>query len=493
MPKRVIQYNLLISCPSDVEEELEVINKVVEDFNIRYEDTLGIRVSAKHWSKHSYAQSGGKPQELLNEQFVYDCDAAVAIFWTKFGTPTDKYGSGTEEEIEYMLEKKRQVFMYFSSKPIKPDKVDDEQYRKIKEFKNKYKDKGIYCEYDDNEDFEKKFSAHLAKYFLTLDSMKQIKEENHSVLKIQCINNDKIIDAYKCVDFVIDPAYNTKNRIEEIKNLISDINHIKLSSSYNNAFISLPNKTRVVISEDKREMIKEIAKDLGCIIEKDFFELGDLCKDSLSFVFSGSDSLDGTEVEKQKYFTIIELADSIHDLMAWMPYEQMFDGLKCIKLVITNAGTAVDEDIDITINMPKGMLIYHQSLPIQEKDTLHTMNEQVDLDDIFGIKKSVNYYDYASSKMKSGLRFSGGANTYPMLSRDYEEEYLEDLDKIFLYEIYEDDDFDKLKLHVDYIKHNNSVAFPTVIFVSEDFEKDISYEITSKNSIEVIKGKLCKG
>ena len=32
-----------------------------------------------------------------------DCDAAVAIFWTKFGTPTDKYGSGTEEEIEEML------------------------------------------------------------------------------------------------------------------------------------------------------------------------------------------------------------------------------------------------------------------------------------------------------------------------------------------------------------------------------------------------------
>ena len=40
---------------------------------------------------------GGKPQALLNEQFVNKCDAAVAIFWTRFGSPTDEYGSGTEE------------------------------------------------------------------------------------------------------------------------------------------------------------------------------------------------------------------------------------------------------------------------------------------------------------------------------------------------------------------------------------------------------------
>lgn len=487
------QYNLLVSCPSDVEEELGVITRVVEDFNMRYEDILGIRVSAKHWSKHSYAQSGGKPQDLLNKQFVYDCDAAIAIFWTKFGTPTDKYGSGTVEEIEYMLEENRQVFMYFSSKPIKPDNVDYEQYSKIREFKNKYKDKGIYYEYIDNDDFEKKFSAHLAKYFLALDSIEQIREENHSILKIQCISNDRMIDSYKCVDFMMDSVYDTKCRVEEIKKLILDINHIKLHSLYNKAYISLSNKTRVVISKDKRDLVKEIAENLGCTIEDNFFELGDLYKDSLSLMLSRGGSLEGAEVEKQKYFSIIKLVDMINDLIAWAPYEQMFDGLKCIKLVLTNSGTAVDEDIDITINMPKGMLLHHKFLPIQKKDTLHTMKEPVDLEDIFGIKKSVNYYDYASSRMKSGLRFTGGANTYPMINRDYEEEYLEDLDKIFLYEIYEDDNFDKIKLHVDYIKHNNSVAFPTVIFVSEGSEKDISYEITSKNSVDVVKGNLCKG
>ena len=103
MPQNVTQYDLLISCPGDIKEELEVINRTVQKFNDQFSDTLGISIRTRHWSKNSYPQSGGKPQALLNEQFVKKCDAAVALFWTRFGTPTDEYGSGTEEEIEMLF------------------------------------------------------------------------------------------------------------------------------------------------------------------------------------------------------------------------------------------------------------------------------------------------------------------------------------------------------------------------------------------------------
>ena len=111
MPKNVDLYNLLISCPGDVTSEIKIINEVVNDFNDRFSEALGVLLKTKHWSKNSYAQSGGNPQTLLNEQFIKDCDVAVAIFWTRFGTPTDEYGSGTEEEIELMLKSKKQIFM----------------------------------------------------------------------------------------------------------------------------------------------------------------------------------------------------------------------------------------------------------------------------------------------------------------------------------------------------------------------------------------------
>lgn len=113
MAQNVTLYNLLISCPGDVKEEVALIESAVDEFNELYAETLGITIKTRHWSKSSYAQSGGKPQDLLNEQFVSKCDAAVAIFWTRFGSPTDEYGSGTEEEIEIMLQSGKQVFMYF--------------------------------------------------------------------------------------------------------------------------------------------------------------------------------------------------------------------------------------------------------------------------------------------------------------------------------------------------------------------------------------------
>ena len=104
MAQNVTLYNLLISCPGDIKEEVALIESAVEEFNELYAEPLGITIKTRHWSKSSYAQSGGKPQALLNEQFVNKCDAAVAIFWTRFGSPTDEYGSGTEEEIEIMLQ-----------------------------------------------------------------------------------------------------------------------------------------------------------------------------------------------------------------------------------------------------------------------------------------------------------------------------------------------------------------------------------------------------
>ena len=101
MPRRgITAYDLLISCPGDVNEFIDVIRDCIDNFNRVLGSVNNMEVVAKHWSTDSYPQSGGKPQELLNQQFVRECDAAVALFWTKFGTPTDKYGSGTEEEIE---------------------------------------------------------------------------------------------------------------------------------------------------------------------------------------------------------------------------------------------------------------------------------------------------------------------------------------------------------------------------------------------------------
>ena len=68
MPKNIIQYDLLISCPGDITSEIDIIEDTVIQFNTQFSDALGISIRTKRWQKNSYAQSGGKPQELLTNK-----------------------------------------------------------------------------------------------------------------------------------------------------------------------------------------------------------------------------------------------------------------------------------------------------------------------------------------------------------------------------------------------------------------------------------------
>lgn len=169
--KNITAYDLLISCPGDVTKYVDVVKECIESFNITIGRLNNAEIVGQHWSISSFSQSGDRPQEILNKQFVRDCDAAVAIFWTRFGTSTDKYGSGTEEEIEEMRSAGKQVFTYFVTESVDLNKVDLEQYKKVQEFKAKYEGKekyGTYSSVSNIEEFRKIFSNHLTMYFLPI-------------------------------------------------------------------------------------------------------------------------------------------------------------------------------------------------------------------------------------------------------------------------------------------------------------------------------------
>lgn len=99
MPRQTITYDVLFSCPGDVVDQIDLVRDAVNSFN----ETVGLDnnvvLMLRHWSTSSYAESGKGGQESINDQFVKYCDVVIAIFGDRFGTPTDKYQSGTEEEI----------------------------------------------------------------------------------------------------------------------------------------------------------------------------------------------------------------------------------------------------------------------------------------------------------------------------------------------------------------------------------------------------------
>lgn len=120
------------------------------------------------WETHSRPALGDRPQEILNQQIVKNCDLVVGAFWTRLGTPTGKAESGTAEEIEQFRSQGKPVLLYFSSVPAVPDSVDQEQYQALVKYRDSLSDSGLYWRYESLAEFRELFQRHLASHMIDL-------------------------------------------------------------------------------------------------------------------------------------------------------------------------------------------------------------------------------------------------------------------------------------------------------------------------------------
>ena len=155
-------YRVLIASPGDTEHERSIIPDVINDWNAASAATTGIILMPVKWETHSTPILGNRPQEIINQQIVNDADLLVGIFWTRIGTQTGKYISGTVEEIQQFVSQDKPVMLYFSETPINPSRIDVEQFTVLKSFKDSMRLKGLTESYSDLTDFRNKFTRQLS-------------------------------------------------------------------------------------------------------------------------------------------------------------------------------------------------------------------------------------------------------------------------------------------------------------------------------------------
>jgi hypothetical protein len=114
------------------------------------------------WETHSAPLMGDRPQAIINEQVLKNCDLLIGIFWTRIGTPTGESVSGTVEEIQEHISAGKPVMLYFSTAPAHLETVDQDQYERLKQFKETCLNKGLIETYADLAEFRKKFFRQLA-------------------------------------------------------------------------------------------------------------------------------------------------------------------------------------------------------------------------------------------------------------------------------------------------------------------------------------------
>ena len=165
-------FKIFLSAPSDVKDDVVHAKNYIND-------TL-----KSHWKECVFEAfefrdfpsqiENCSSQEVINSQIQsLGIDIYIGLMCGRFGTPTEKFGSGTQEEFETCLNKFKETGsprISFLFKPVKTALEDSDadaiaSWLKVKDFRdNRVGKTGLYQNYETNNDLEKKISNIISDF-----------------------------------------------------------------------------------------------------------------------------------------------------------------------------------------------------------------------------------------------------------------------------------------------------------------------------------------
>jgi len=208
MPSNETSLTVFVASPSDVKDERDSLEDVIRELNITWSKALGIRLDLIRWETHSYPAFGQDAQDVINKQIPNDYDIFIGILWAKFGTPTNRADSGTEEEFEHAYQRYEEypknisLMFYFKDEPISPSQIDPKQISKINSFKKKLGVKGgFYWTFNSITHFQSLMRIHLSRI---VQSWAQRLKVTTKVIELNVLN-----------EFTAPEALTKENQIEK--------------------------------------------------------------------------------------------------------------------------------------------------------------------------------------------------------------------------------------------------------------------------------------
>jgi hypothetical protein len=169
------RFTIFVGSPGDVAEERTIVEEVADELNRSIGRSNGVDLAVIRWEKDSVPDYGAHPQELINRQLatMSHHDLFVGIMWNRFGTPTEKAGSGTEEEFDravasYEAFGTPRIMLYFSQRPSNLRTTAElSQKAAVLAFRERVQDKALTVDYPSAEAFRTMLRSHLTKLILT--------------------------------------------------------------------------------------------------------------------------------------------------------------------------------------------------------------------------------------------------------------------------------------------------------------------------------------
>ena len=150
----------MIASPNDVSEERQLVRDAIYEWNAIHSKQFGVMLNPVGWETHVAPEMGGRPQEIINKRILEDSDILLGIFWTRLGTETGEYVSGTVEEISRHIASQKLTSIYICDRPIPPSKITD-QYQKLQVQIREWMPNGVLEFYNDLLTLKQKIKDHI--------------------------------------------------------------------------------------------------------------------------------------------------------------------------------------------------------------------------------------------------------------------------------------------------------------------------------------------
>jgi len=176
-------FKCFISSPGDCQKEREICQALIDKMNTGLAQHLGINFKTFMWENDVLPDMGKDGQEIIDEEInESNYDIFIGIMKNRFGHPTKKAGSGTEHEFNDALVRKKKsedgsprIIFFFGKENVDLNNPNLEeildQHKKVKEFKSKISDNGIYIDFESADIFTKVLEEKLNLFISKLSPL----------------------------------------------------------------------------------------------------------------------------------------------------------------------------------------------------------------------------------------------------------------------------------------------------------------------------------
>ena len=115
--------------------------------------------------------------------------------------------------------------------------------------------------------------------------------------------------------------------------------------------------------------------------------------------------------------------------------EKAFSDKHCLRLAVQNCGKAIDEDVEITFEIPQKALLNLAEFPHFTNDEMGYLLNDCDMSILFGIDGTAEYIEYSESERNRTANYTPRPYGLPGYVPNYSDDFIDELNNVFCYSI----------------------------------------------------------